>query len=450
MERIADGVWRLGSEMVSWYLVEDEGRLTAVDAGLRGFAGTLEADLASIGFTPADVEAVVLTHSDADHTGVAPVLQRAGARVLVHSDDDATLRRPRLKGGDAGPQQFLRNAWRPSTLQITAHVLRRAGGRPLGVRDAETFADGDVLDVPGGLRAVHTPGHTPGHCVLLAPRHRVLFAGDQLCTHPVLTGDGAPALMPRFFNVDDGAARAALERVDPLDGLADLVCVGTAHPFRRRRRRGARLGAGRVSRSAPRSTRTPNAVSAAASNRWQSAAPTVPADADARRERLGRDDLEVLLAAEVELLVRHRAARRVDVGVLALADVPSSHDEHAERHRALVRHGGDPLGVVEDRQRLERRAEHEHLAAGLARAARTAPRAVASSCGWSAVSHAGTRADGDDARLGVEAAPRARPGADALGHAAVVARGLGDREVEHRRLGARTRRGARPAGLGAW
>ena len=231
MERIAAGVWRMGSEMVSWYLVEEGGRLTAVDGGLRGFAGSLEAELASIGFAVADVEAVVLTHSDADHTGVAPALQRAGARVLVHADDDATLRKPQPKGGDAGPQHFLLNAWRPSTLKITTHVLRRAGGLPLPVKGAETYADGAELDVPGRLRVVHTPGHTPGHCVLLAPEHRVLFAGDQLCTHPVLTGDGAPALMPRFFNVDDAASREALALVEPLDGQADLVCVGHGAPF---------------------------------------------------------------------------------------------------------------------------------------------------------------------------------------------------------------------------
>ena len=231
MEQIADRVWRLGSDMVSWYLLEEGGRLTAVDGGLRGFAHTLEADLASIGSAQADVEAVVLTHSDGDHTGVVRALQGAGARVLVHPDDHATLNRPRLKGGDAGPQHFLANAWRPSLLQITAHVLRRAGGPPLGIRGVETYADGDVLDVPGALRVVHTPGHTPGHCVLLAPGHRVLFAGDQLCTHPVLTGDGEPQLMPRYFNVDNDATLAALDRVEPLDGEADVVCVGHGAPY---------------------------------------------------------------------------------------------------------------------------------------------------------------------------------------------------------------------------
>jgi hypothetical protein len=67
--------------------------------------------------------------------------------------------------------------------------------------------------------------------VLLAPRHRALFAGDQLCTHPVLTGDGAPQLMPRFFNVDNDATLRALDRVEGLDGQADLVCVGHGAPY---------------------------------------------------------------------------------------------------------------------------------------------------------------------------------------------------------------------------
>jgi glyoxylase-like metal-dependent hydrolase (beta-lactamase superfamily II) len=99
-----------------------------------------------------------------------------------------------------------------------------------GVAGAETFGDGVELDVPGHLRVTHTPGHTPGHCVILAPEHRVLFAGDQLCTHPWMTGDGTPQLMPRFYNIDNEATRAALERVESLD--ADVVCVGHGLPFR--------------------------------------------------------------------------------------------------------------------------------------------------------------------------------------------------------------------------
>jgi glyoxylase-like metal-dependent hydrolase (beta-lactamase superfamily II) len=151
--------------------------------------------------------------------------------VLIHEADDAALRRPALKGGDAAPHHFLLNAWRPPVLRTAFHVLRRSGGRTPVVEGAETFSGGEELDVPGRIRVTHTPGHTPGHCVLLAPGHRVLFAGDQLCTHPWMTGDGSPQLMPRFYNVDDRATLAALDRVEALDGAADVVCVGHGAPF---------------------------------------------------------------------------------------------------------------------------------------------------------------------------------------------------------------------------
>jgi len=35
---IASGVWRIGTELVNWYLVEDGGRLTVVDAARRSTA----------------------------------------------------------------------------------------------------------------------------------------------------------------------------------------------------------------------------------------------------------------------------------------------------------------------------------------------------------------------------------------------------------------------------
>jgi glyoxylase-like metal-dependent hydrolase (beta-lactamase superfamily II) len=229
MERVVPGVWRMGSEMVCWYLVEEQGRLTAIDGGVAGFASTLEEDLGALGFALDDVDAIVLTHGDADHTGVAPALQRAGAKVLVHADDERALRKPALKSGDAAAHNFMLNAWRPPVLRTAFHVIRRSGGKVSSVKGAATFADGDELDVPGGIRVTHTPGHTAGHCVLLAPQHRVLFAGDQLCTHPWMTGDGTPQLMPRFYNVDDAATFAMLDRVEPLD--ADVVCVGHGAPF---------------------------------------------------------------------------------------------------------------------------------------------------------------------------------------------------------------------------
>ena len=231
-QQIAPGVYGLGSEQVSWYLVEDGGKLSAVDAGLPAFARRLERDLAGVGLAVSDIEAVVLTHSDGDHTGVAPALRDAGARVLIHAADDATLRKPGPKSGDAGVPNVLANMWRPEALKVLAHTLRHGGARPARIEDAETYADGDVLDVPGRLRVLHTPGHTAGHCALLAGARRVLFAGDALINHDLVTKGGGPQVMPRYTNIDTEQALASLEAIAAVDREVDVVLFGHGAPWR--------------------------------------------------------------------------------------------------------------------------------------------------------------------------------------------------------------------------
>jgi glyoxylase-like metal-dependent hydrolase (beta-lactamase superfamily II) len=227
---IASGVYGLGSEMVNWYVLEDEGRLTAVDAGMPVFRKTLETDLGKIGHRPEDVDAVVLTHSDVDHTGVVPTLREAGARVLIHSEDDATLRKPGPKGGDASPIHLLAEMRRPRVWRLMAHMIASGAARPPKVEGAETFADGDVLDVPGRPRAVHTPGHTPGHCVLHFERHGVLFVGDALVTWNLITGKRGPQVAPSAFNVDTDRAFDSLAAIEPIE--AETLVSGHGDPWR--------------------------------------------------------------------------------------------------------------------------------------------------------------------------------------------------------------------------
>jgi glyoxylase-like metal-dependent hydrolase (beta-lactamase superfamily II) len=227
---IVPGVYGLGDEMVNWYLVEDGGRLTAVDAGLPSFAANLEADLASIDHKPGDVAALVLTHSDADHTGIAQPLGDAGARVLIHSSDDATLRKPRPKTGDASPPHLVQYMWRPLFWRLFWHMGRRGGARPPKFEGAETFEDGALLDVPGSPRIVHTPGHTPGHCVVLFESRGALFVGDALCTWNVLTGRLGPQLMPSPLNVSNQEGAESLARIESL--AAQVVLPGHGEPCR--------------------------------------------------------------------------------------------------------------------------------------------------------------------------------------------------------------------------
>jgi glyoxylase-like metal-dependent hydrolase (beta-lactamase superfamily II) len=43
-----------------------------------------------------------------------------------------------------------------------------------------TLRDGEELPLHGGIKVIHTPGHTPGHLSLFVKRARLLIAGDEL------------------------------------------------------------------------------------------------------------------------------------------------------------------------------------------------------------------------------------------------------------------------------
>ena len=68
---VVGGVHRIGEYFVNWYLIEEGGRLTVVDAGLPASWRSLSDALQRIGRVPGDVEALVLTHAHFDHIGFA-------------------------------------------------------------------------------------------------------------------------------------------------------------------------------------------------------------------------------------------------------------------------------------------------------------------------------------------------------------------------------------------
>jgi glyoxylase-like metal-dependent hydrolase (beta-lactamase superfamily II) len=227
--QLAPGVWRLGSDFINYYALEDGGRLTLVDAGAPKFGRTLEADLAAAGFALSDVKAVVLTHSDSDHTGVAPLLQEAGARVLIHEGDAGTLRKPGPKKGDAAPLKLLKEMWRPRFYRMILKMTRVGAAHPPKIEGAETFSGGELLDVPGRPRAIHTPGHTPGNSAIHFEERGVLFAGDTMCNLSPLTLSRGPQLMPHSFNVSNAEARESLAKLDAIE--AGLVLFGHGEPW---------------------------------------------------------------------------------------------------------------------------------------------------------------------------------------------------------------------------
>jgi glyoxylase-like metal-dependent hydrolase (beta-lactamase superfamily II) len=226
---ISPRIHRLGTPLVNWYFVEDRGELTAVDGGLPGFKRTLAADLAMLGFGLKDVRAVILTHSDGDHTGVADELHESGARVLIHAADEPKLRKPGPKSGDAKAVNIVPEMWRPSLWRAFGSLLLAGGARPAKINDAETFTEG-VLDVPGRPRVIPTPGHTPGHCAFHFEEHSALFVGDAMATLNMITLRTGPQLMPRPLNESNAETLRSLDPIEPID--AEIMLFGHGEPWR--------------------------------------------------------------------------------------------------------------------------------------------------------------------------------------------------------------------------
>ena len=169
---LAPGVWRLptlGRSLVnSFALADDDGGITLVDAGMRGATRRLTAHLAAIGRRPEQVRRIVATHAHFDHVGDARRLRDTTRAVLCIHEEDAAF----CSSGKAPPLDRTRPLGRILSLLPQTSI----GGAPVD----ETFTDNQLLDVAGGLRVLHTPGHTPGHCSFLHEPSGVLITGDSL------------------------------------------------------------------------------------------------------------------------------------------------------------------------------------------------------------------------------------------------------------------------------
>lgn len=218
---VGDGVVRLGTDLVGWFLVEGDGAVVAVDAGLPPYRPQLEPGLATLGRTRDDVAAVVLTHGHNDHTGVAEGLRgELGVPVYIHAGDAELAMTGGVRTGTEAPVDDYREY--DHARALLEHFDAAGPSQPVG--EVRTFDDGDEL--PGGLRVVHTGGHTPGHVVFHLPARSALFVGDLLCSVNPLTGRRGPQILPRGLNQSSQAMLDSLAKLEPLDAEAVLFAHG--------------------------------------------------------------------------------------------------------------------------------------------------------------------------------------------------------------------------------
>jgi glyoxylase-like metal-dependent hydrolase (beta-lactamase superfamily II) len=205
MNMIAPGVLRVPTrgDRDNCFLITDEDGLTLVDAGWKTAPPIIQQAIGDQGHTLGDIRRIVITHAHPDHVrGLAELTARTRAEVVIHELDAGWLAVGRVpRDGRSG------------TLGRAIDRLPLLHWQP--VIPDRAVSDGETI---GTLRAIHTPGHSPGHLAFLHEPSRALLVGDAVFHRSGLTtGPDALAADPATRN----ASYTKLPR--------DITAVGFSH-----------------------------------------------------------------------------------------------------------------------------------------------------------------------------------------------------------------------------
>jgi len=217
---VAPGIYHFDTGPFNWYIIEDEGRLTLVDAGFVGHYKVFVKGIKSIGYEMRDLEAIILTHAHADHIGFAEKLRKqTNVPVYIHKED-ASMAGTILQLPWYG---LLSRAWRPYTATMLGSAIINGVFTLPKITEIKTFNNGQILDVPGQPLVIHTPGHTKGETVFYLPKRNVLFSGDTLVTRDLFTGEQkGPQITHPLLNNDFKEAHRSLGLLNEIGKITML------------------------------------------------------------------------------------------------------------------------------------------------------------------------------------------------------------------------------------
>ena len=209
---------------VNAYLINAGGKLILVDAGAaKAFGPTLGfvgEQIRAAGYTPEQVDIVLLTHLHADHAAGLlnaegkPLFPNAEVRV-TQADSDFWLSEEIAAKAPEGFRPFFQMA-------RTAATPYQAAGK------WKTFSG--TAELAPGIRAVDAHGHTPGHTAYLieSKGERLLIVGDAVHSHAVQFARPEVAIE---FDSDKKQAVIARKKLFAFAAKEKLAVAGMHLPF---------------------------------------------------------------------------------------------------------------------------------------------------------------------------------------------------------------------------
>ena len=156
--------------------------------------------LEQLGFRPADLSQILMTHLHYDHTGGMKTLAHANFHLSRREWDaahDGSI-------GQAGARGYARDDFAALSNRLVLHEpVPHLADSPQGL---DVFGDGSV-------EMFFLPGHTPGHCgyrLHLKDGGAIFFAGDAAFTIPQILDKQGLGLLPRGIASAMGGVRVSL------------------------------------------------------------------------------------------------------------------------------------------------------------------------------------------------------------------------------------------------
>jgi metallo-beta-lactamase class B len=192
--KVADDLYAVSDKMVSMFVLKSGDDLIAFDAG--NDIDHVASGFKELGFDPAKVKAVFLTHSDSDHVRALPLFKNATVYLPEKEEPLVTGQQKR---------KFLIFS-RINALPVSAYTL---------------IADGKEISFGAStIKAYLTPGHTIGSTSYLI-NGKYLATGDL-----ALVKEGKLVPMPKPPSENMEALNTSLTKVNALHGVEMVL---TAH-----------------------------------------------------------------------------------------------------------------------------------------------------------------------------------------------------------------------------